>query len=69
MEVRALIVPCSGMESRAMEPILWHRRETRRQTEKTNRLLPFFGPTGRKVRKPKSHRGKGGRKVDAGGKD
>ena len=22
-----------------MEPILWHRRETRRQTENTNRVL------------------------------
>ena len=28
-------------EARAMEPIRWHRRETRRQTENTNGFLRF----------------------------
>jgi hypothetical protein len=67
MEVRVLIVSCFGRGNRVMEPILWHRRETRRQTEKTNRLLPLVDSLGRKMREPKPHRGKGGRKVDAGG--
>ena len=30
---------CTALMSRAMEPIGWHRRETRRPTENTNRFL------------------------------
>ena len=42
-----------------MESILWHRRETRRQTENTNRLLQGREAHGGKVRGANPCRGKG----------
>ena len=39
---------CTALAARAMESIGWHRRETRRQTENTNRFLRFGGRQGRK---------------------
>jgi hypothetical protein len=39
---KPLVRFCEGREFNGdMEEILWHRRETRRQTEKTNLLLQF----------------------------
>jgi hypothetical protein len=43
---KPLVRFCEGQESNCgMEQILWHRRESRRQTEKTNMFLqPWKAP-------------------------
>ena len=59
---------CEGMRHNwCMAEIMWHRRETRRQTENTNRFLQGREENGGKVREANPCRGKGGRKVETGG--
>ena len=51
---------CTALDARAMESIRWHRRETRRQTENTNRFLRFGDGQGRKSAESKPVLRKGG---------
>ena len=50
----------TAQDARAKEPIGWHRRETRRQTENTNRFLRFGDRAGRESAESKPAPREGG---------